>query len=132
MVKIIVIACLVFQSVGNNQYNLARESKEVQVVQTLEETLENIEEIIASTSQITLLDLQYTEGYLVMDLSHQLISYGGGNAVEYQVIKALLDWGFQYEDVDYITLKIEGSTHHFPEGNEVIAYDRDRYNTYYK
>lgn len=98
----------------------------------LKDFLINLEENIGLTSQIQVLDLQYTKGILLIDLSEELISYGGGNAAEHMIIKELLKWGFENIQADKITLLVDGSIEGFPEGTLIHQWTREVYTNYYQ
>ncbi|MGL5675104.1 MAG: hypothetical protein ACRDDX_01675 [Cellulosilyticaceae bacterium] len=107
---------------------------EVSVLQreALEDTLRTIEETLGMTSQIQVLDLQYKEDTLQMNLSKELISYGGGNEAEYQAVSQLLRWGFEEAEAANITLLVEGRSDRFPEGTCIVDYTKVDYEAYYK
>lgn len=94
--------------------------------------VQELKEMLGYTSQIEVLDLQYREGVLTVNLSDAFISYGGGNEAEYTSIKYILDWGFAYKEVSHITLEIEGETNLFPEGSEIVLCSRSYYQLNYK
>ncbi|MGL4798900.1 MAG: hypothetical protein ACRCWY_05815 [Cellulosilyticaceae bacterium] len=100
--------------------------------EALEGTLRTIEETLGMTSQIQVLDLQYKEDTLQMNLSKELISYGGGNEAEYQVVTQLLRWGFEEAEAANITLLVEGRSDRFPEGTCIVDYTKVDYEAYYK
>lgn len=98
---------------------------------SLNECLNQIEETMVMTSQIEILDLQYEEGVLSIDLSDNVLEYGGGNQAEYQLVQSLLRWGFENTDADHISLLVGGRYDRLPEGTQVICYPRERYLKYY-
>lgn len=144
MVKVICLLCivggLVIQSVNvNGVVERERPFKYEEITQNQcvsEESLENklreIEEMLGYTSQIKILDLQYRKGKLTIDLSKEVIVYGGGNEAEYVVICELLEWGFEETPAEAITLLIEGSIEGFPEGNQIQQCTKEVYEMYYK
>ncbi len=97
---------------------------------SLQVRLENIQETLGSASQIQILDLQYREGVLLMDLSKEIVVYGGGNAAEYQVVSQLLAWAFDQIGAEKLTIKVEGSTMGFPEGTYIVGFTKEEYHAY--
>ena len=98
--------------------------KEVEDLQTV---LGKIEENMGLTSQIDILALEYREGSLVIDLSSAIKGYGGGNTAEVEVISNLLEWSFNQEKVEQVTLLVDGSIEGFPEGNIVHQWTKEEY-----
>lgn len=95
--------------------------------QELYGVLQSIEETLNYSSQIEILDLEYKGSVLYIDLSNELILYGGGTAAEYYVGKTLFDWGFEATDAEFISLLIEGQADTFPEGSRYNLYSREDY-----
>lgn len=98
----------------------------------LKEKLIEIEENLNYSSQTKVLDLKYEDNVLTVDLSKEIIVYGGGNAAESYVAYTLLDWGFTSTEAEYITLLIEGEADKFPEGGDYTLYMREDYETFIK
>lgn len=78
-------------------------------------------------SQTELLGVQLNDGELVVNVSKDITSYGGGNAMEYAVLGELLEKAFFYPSVDSFTLLIEGEEAFLPEGTQILDYSRERY-----
>lgn len=106
----------------NNQVKV-----EVQLKEELYEVLQCIEETLNYSSQIKILDLEYKENILYIDLSNDLVQYGGGTSAEYYIGKTLMTWGFEGTDAKVIKLLIEGQAYTFPEGSEYNLYSREDY-----
>ena len=100
---------------------------EIQLKEELDHVLQCIEETLNYSSQIEILDLEYKENILYIDLSEDLIQYGGGTSAEYYIGKTLMTWGFEQTDAKVIRLLIEGQAHTFPEGSEYNLYSREDY-----
>lgn len=109
-----------------------QESTAKRLKEELKEELRGIEETLNYSSQIEILDLKYEEDVLTIDLSQDLVDYGGGSAAETYVAYTLLNWGFTRTDVTYITLLIEGEMNQFPEGGAYTLYMREDYETFIK
>lgn len=78
-------------------------------------------------SQTEILSVQWNGNALTLDLSKEITSYGGGNAMESEVVRELLDVIFSIPDVDSFTLLIEGEEDGLPEGTQISNYTRERY-----
>nr|WP_307992791.1 hypothetical protein [uncultured Niameybacter sp.] len=100
---------------------------EEQLKVELEDVLKCIEETLNYSSQIKILDLEYKENILYIDLSHHILQYGGGTSAEYYIGKTLMTWGFEATDAKMINLLIEGQAYTFPEGSEYNFYRREDY-----
>lgn len=130
--------CMVMSTIGMPGYrlNVALENKAIiyeDILKvSLQEELEKIEETLEYASQIEILDLKYEENVLVIDLSKELISYGGGNAAESYIGETLLRWGFENTKAEFVSLLIEGEIDAFPEGSQYACYMRTDYETWIK
>lgn len=78
-------------------------------------------------SQIEILSVQWNGRELIVDVSEEITSYGGGNATEYEVVSQLLAMAFSIPEVESFTLLIEGEEDHLPEGTQISGYTRERY-----
>ena len=79
-------------------------------------------------SQTEILSVQWYGNELVVDVSKEIISYGGGNAMEYAIVGELLEAAFSIPEVESFTLLIEGKEDCLPEGTRILGYTRERYN----
>jgi len=79
-------------------------------------------------SQTEILSVQWNEGALIIDVSKDITSYGGGNAMEYEILCELLEMAFSIPEVESFTLLIEGQASCLPEGTQILNYTRERYN----
>ena len=79
-------------------------------------------------SQTEILSVQWSEGTLTIDVSSDITSYGGGNAMEYAILCGLLEMAFSIPQVESFTLLIEGQASCLPEGTQILDYTRERYN----
>lgn len=78
-------------------------------------------------SQTEILSVQWYGNELIVDVSRDIISYGGGNAMEYAVVGELLEMAFSIPEVESFTLLIEGEEDCLPEGTRISGYTRERY-----
>ena len=79
-------------------------------------------------SQTEILSVQWSEAALTIDVSSDITSYGGGNAMEYAILCELLEMVFSIPQVESFTLLIEGQASYLPEGSQILNYTRERYN----
>lgn len=84
-----------------------------------------------TSSQIEVLSVQWKGNELIVDLSDEITSYGGGNAAEYAIISQVLGQVFSNSEVEVVTLLIEGEENNFPEGTQILKYSRDDYENDY-
>lgn len=84
------------------------------------------------SSQTKILGVQWNDGELILDVSEDIASYGGGNAMEYEVVSNVLDQVFSDPKVDVFTLLIEGEEKELPEGTQLLKYTREQYMENYK
>ncbi len=64
-----------------------------------------------------LLDVSLLDHQLVLNVSHEMLSYGGGCYYETCLIKQILCTAFDIEGVNDVTLLVDGSLCYFPEGS---------------
>lgn len=79
------------------------------------------------SSQTKVLSVQWDESELIVDVSKDIASYGGGNAMEYEVVSQILSQVFANSEVKVFTLLIEGEEKALPEGTQILKYSRDEY-----
>lgn len=106
-------------------------AKEWDIV-SLDKVLENIQKETGLTSQIEVLGVEYEEDKVVIDLSKELISYGGGTYTEYVIGAKLMEWVFENSDADLMGIKVEGEFILLPEGSDYSTCTRTNYEAYYK
>ncbi|MGL4362686.1 MAG: hypothetical protein ACRCSG_05390 [Cellulosilyticaceae bacterium] len=70
-------------------------------------------------SQIEVLDLQYKDGLLIINLDENSINYTGGTTAENEFIDTVLKWGFECVGAEKITLRVNDQIDGFPEGTIV-------------
>ena len=78
-------------------------------------------------SQTEILSVQWCGRELIVDVSRDITSYGGGNAMEYAIVGELLETAFSIPDAESFTLLIEGEEDCLPEGTQISGYTRERY-----
>lgn len=137
MVKLINLTwltlCIVSLSTNHSLYKIedykvkANVQVEVKLKKELEDILKCIEETLNYSSQIKVLDLEYKEHILSIDLSKDLLQYGGGTSAEYYIGKKLMSWAFEETDAETIYLLIDGQAYTFPEGSGYNVYSRENY-----
>lgn len=137
MAKIIsltwITLCILSFSTNASEYTVANHLinnkvwMQIQLKEELDDVLQCIEETLNYSSQIKILDLEYKENVLYIDLSNDLLQYGGGTSAEYYIGKTLMTWGFERTDAKVINLLIEGQAYTFPEGSEYNFYSREDY-----
>lgn len=82
-------------------------------------------EFISSQTQV--LGVQWDGNTLILDVSKDISSYGGGTAIEYEIMCQLLNTAFSIQEVECFTLLIEGEEEYLPEGTKILGYTRQRY-----
>lgn len=70
------------------------------------------------------LNVYFDKGNLIVNLSKEIKSYGGGSTYEVGLIKQILYTLFELNEVFNITIFIDGQLDYFPEGSLVYEYDR--------
>ncbi|HHX61179.1 MAG TPA: hypothetical protein GX707_10780 [Epulopiscium sp.] len=83
------------------------------------------------SSQTKVLGVQWNGNELIVDVSKDIASYGGGNAMEYEVVSQILGCVFANPEVEVFTLLIEGKEGYLPEGTQILKYSRDDYENNY-
>ena len=83
------------------------------------------------SSQTEVLSVQWDGNALTVDVSKDITSYGGGNAMEYEVVSKILGQVFANPEVEFFTLLIEGEENALPEGTQILKYSRDDYENDY-
>lgn len=78
-------------------------------------------------SQTKILSVQWDGKILVVDVSKEIGDYGGGTAIEHEIMCQLLNTAFSIQEVEVFTLLIEGEEKYLPEGTEILNYTRERY-----
>ena len=84
------------------------------------------------TSQIRILGVEYEADKVIINLSRELMSYGGGTHTEYIIGSELMEWVFEYTDAELMGIQIDGVYILLPEGSDYSACTRDNYEAYYK
>ena len=79
------------------------------------------------SSQTKILGVQWNGQELIVDVSEEITSYGGGNAMEYAIVSEILNDVFSIPEVEKFTLLIEGEEEYLPEGTQILNYGRDEY-----
>lgn len=98
----------------------------------LSNVIETIKEETGMTSQIKVLSVKYEKEKVIINLSKELISYGGGTYTEYIIGAKLMSWAFTHTDANIMCLQVEGKTVLLPEGSDYSACTRENYEAYYK
>lgn len=140
MERIIVFVCCIFLLTTGKIYstdlNLVQEQVQVdyqtsksmeKLKESLEKSMEEIQKVTKNSSQIKVLDLKWKEETIIINLSKDIINYGGGNTTEFIVSQLILDWAFNNTPANAVTLLIEGKEAVLPEGTEVSYYTRENY-----
>lgn len=83
------------------------------------------------SSQTEVLGVQWEGSTLIVNVSRDITSYGGGNAMEYEIISRILNKAFSNPEVEFFTLLIEGEENALPEGTQILKYSRDDYENDY-
>ena len=69
---------------------------------------------------VTVLSIVIENGLLTLDVSENILSFGGGNAFEFALTSQLLAIAAEIPEVERFSLAIEGEMRHLPEGSELI------------
>ena len=83
------------------------------------------------SSQTKILSVQWEGEKLIVNVSKEISSYGGGNAMEYALVSEILNYVFSIPEVETFTLLIEGEEEYLPEGTQILNYSRDEYENNY-
>jgi len=67
------------------------------------------------------------QNHLDLYVSSEIKSYGGGSAWELALVKAILDTAFNIDEVDTLTLYIDGKIDFLPEGTIIDNYRKEDY-----
>lgn len=63
---------------------------------------------------------------VLLDFSEELLEYGG-TLWEEELIKQLLDTAFSFEEIQYVTITIDGEIKNFVEGTTINRYTRENW-----
>ena len=140
MERVIVLVCFIFLIATGKVYSvepnleLGQAPINTQIVaadeklkDSLEEVIEKLQIITKNSSQIKILDLKWEEDTLIINLSKDILNYGGGNTTEFIVSQSILDWAFTNTKAQAVTLLIDGGDEALPEGTEFSYYTRENY-----
>lgn len=81
------------------------------------------------------IELIYTETIndeLIFNVSKEIKSFGGGCAYEICLIKQILHTVFQVDEINKVTMLIEGDLNYLPEGSIINGYSREQFEKYCK
>ncbi|MGL4737350.1 MAG: hypothetical protein ACRCW2_07865 [Cellulosilyticaceae bacterium] len=99
---------------------------------SLSPVIQSIKEESGMTSQIKVLSVKYEEDKVTINLSKELVAYGGGTYTEYIIGAKLMEWVFTHTEANMMCLQIEGKDVLLPEGSDYSACTRENYEAYYK
>lgn len=74
-----------------------------------------------------LLDVKLYDGHLELYVSEAICDYGGGTAWEIALVDGILSTAFTLDDVEDVTLYIDGTVECLPEGTILDRYRKDDY-----
>ncbi|MGL4345157.1 MAG: hypothetical protein ACRCTE_08175 [Cellulosilyticaceae bacterium] len=99
--------------------------------ESLKVVLEEIKEQTGMTSQIDILGVKYENEEVTINLSKDLLSYGGGTYTEYIIGTRLMEWAFTETHAKVMKLEVEGDTVPLPEGSDYSFCTKQSYELYY-
>ncbi|WP_058486565.1 GerMN domain-containing protein [Defluviitalea phaphyphila] len=71
-----------------------------------------------------LINVTFQDGHLILNISKEIKNYGGTLTEEW-IIDKILSIGFSANDVNSITILIEGEKDYFPEGTIIDSYKKE-------
>lgn len=125
MVKSILLSMLVVVINVTNLYSCDVKAEIETAFYSLVVDVETKNEFIPSQTKV--LSVQWDGKTLVVDVSKEIGDYGGGTAIEHEIMCQLLNTAFSIQEVEVFTLLIEGEEKYLPEGTEILNYTRQRY-----
>ena len=125
MVKSILLSMLVVAINVTNLYSCDVKAEIETAFYSLVVDVETKNEFIPSQTKV--LSVQWDGKTLVVDVSKEIGDYGGGTAIEHEIMCQLLNTAFSIQEVEVFTLLIEGEEKYLPEGTEILNYTRQRY-----
>lgn len=76
---------------------------------------------------IRLISVKCSDGYVVIDVSGDILSYGGGSTMEIGLVRQILYNAFQFDDTEYLTVLIDGKIQCLPEGTKIYKYTKEEF-----
>lgn len=107
------------------------EEIELSLKAQIEESLNESEDMKWMTSQNKVLEVQWKEGHVTVNLHDDMIDYGGGTYTEYILGALIMEAVFENSEAEVLTILVGGKSDGFPEGSDYSYCTRDHYNTYY-
>lgn len=84
------------------------------------------------TSQNKVLEVQWKEGNVTVNLHEDIIGYGGGTYTEYILGALIMEAVFENSEAEVVTILVDGEPDCFPEGSDYTDCTREDYETYYR
>lgn len=104
----------------------------VELKKIIEDNLEELEDIVGMTSQNKVLQVEYKDGQVTVNLHKDMIGYKGGTHTEYILGALVMEAVFENSDAEILTILVEGKEDKLPEGSRYIACTRQNYESYYQ
>lgn len=144
----IVLGCIVIATISMNVFNLngqvlseekriaksLQNEKElnVELKRIIEDHLEQLEDIAGMTSQNKVLEVNYKDKQVTVNLHRDMIGYKGGTHTEYILGALIMEAVFENSDAETLTILVDGKEDKLPEGSRYIDCTRQNYETYYQ
>ncbi len=102
-----------------NNENLAKK-----IFITLDKLFNHIQNINYIPQNTKVLNVERIEEKVYINLSGEILSYGGGSNYEIGLIRQLLLNIFQYDEIGVVSITVNDEKRYFPEGSLVYGYER--------
>lgn len=110
---------------------LIQEDRNEILEKLIEERLNTSEDMAWMTSQNSVLEVEYNEGHVMINLHPDMVEYGGGTYTEYMLGALIMEVVFENSDAEDITILVDTKNDQFPEGSDYTLLTREHYLRYY-
>lgn len=111
---------------------LIQEDIDKTLEQLIEERLSSSQDMGWMTSQNRVLEVEYNEGHVTINLHPDMVEYGGGTYTEYLIGSLIMEVVFENSDAEDVTILVDTKNDQFPEGSDYTLLTRDHYLAYYQ
>ncbi|MEG0352742.1 MAG: hypothetical protein RR586_05705 [Cellulosilyticaceae bacterium] len=119
---------------GETVETVKDKNKEIEglLEEKIEESLNESQDMKWMTSQNKVLEVQWKEGHVTVNLHKDIIGYGGGTYTEYILGALIMEAVFENSEAESLTILVNGTSEQLPEGSDYSNCSRENYNDYYQ
>ena len=107
----------------NDDKNIAKK-----IFITLDKMFNNVQNINYIPKGTKILNIERINNALYVNISREILSFGGGSCYEIGLIRQLLYNIFQFKEINSVTIYIDNNIIFFPEGSLIHNYTRKEFN----